>query len=615
MNKKELTSDEKRNILSKEGTYTKEELYLLSDLIVDDLYLRYLIENNLIKPEDVTKPWVTRHLKRPLQVLDTTNTLYQAYVNANKDNLKGVATYIADKDRVILHEELIELIDDFANGLLEYGIGPDSRVGNIVIGSYEEPMCLLSPNKNGSVVKYLDVLKIENLGHDIENSNLDVLLMDEEFLPLEPMVNPKNIPVIVLNATKDYTNTKYLSFEKVLALGASKPRKKAYIGSCDDKSLIINSSGTTGPAKPIAHSNKTTLSSVQRKMFIDLSMGRGNFVYKAIPSHLGYGSINTMYSGLISGTGVIIRKFVPEEMFEFSVKLLHEFKDIIKRHNLNEDALLLFFTSPMFFKYIFEKENLKDIKDLSFLGTVLGAGAATTKEEVETYDKELEERNCSITILNGFGSNEFLGPITCCSNSHNLFGSTGFPVIGTNVRIVDRKTLETLPSNTVGKILVESDSRCIGYEGMPEKTKKAIKVTPDGKEMFDTRDLAYFDENGFMHFVGREERVLVRNDTKNNIEGIENKIKHNEIVRECAMIATEDDVIDSIAYIVIDDKYKNEDASELINRIQAESHLSVFEMPAKFEIVETIPFTGSGKIDYQKLQQMRKDVSLALRRQ
>ena len=604
-----VSREEKTKILLGTGLYRKEELDLLQDAILDDLYLKYMIKTGKLPIEECKKPWITYYKDRPHKFLDTDKTLYQNYVIANEDNKNGIAVYDSNTDRIIKHDELKQLIDSFARGLLEYGIDKDSRVGIVVLGSYEEPMCLLSPNKNGSLIKYLDFMKGPgSMKHDIEISNLDILLIDEQMPALEPIINEKKLPVIVLNATKDYSNTKYLSFEKVLSLGASKPSKDAYEKPVNEPALIINSSGTTGVPKPIVHSNKTIISSVQKKLFIDFPMERGNYVFKAIPSHIGFGLINTMYSSLVSGTGVILKYFVPEAMFDYTVNLLANYKNFLKKYNLDEKSLLLIYTSPMFYRFVFD--HVDQIEDLSFLGALLGAGSGMTKEELEVMKKKLLDRNSKINVCNGYGQNEFAGPVTCNDNSHNVNGSAGYPVIGTDVKVVDLDSLEEMPPFKEGRILEKAESEFLYYEGMEDETHRVKITMPDGSVWFDTKDQGYFDDNGFVYVTGRASRVLIRQDLKISIEAIENKIKSHPAVKECAIVTQKTNGIDEdpIAYIILSDDFKGMNSAQLVYWIQtSNSKLSEFEMPIEFNIVDNLPYLGSGKVDYQKVLSMHKN--------
>ena len=598
-----ISRSEKINILLSKGIYTREELDLLQDSILNDLYLKHLVDTGVITKEESGKPWIQYYQDRPHKFLNTNASLYKNYVEANKDNPYGRAIYSADNDRIIKSNELIHLIDCFANGLLEIGINSESRAGVIALGSYEEPVCLLAPNKNGTLIKYLDYIKgPASMRADVEKSNIDILIMDEVFLQVENIINPKNVPVIVLNPTRNYDNTKYLTFDKVLNIGASSVTKQVTGIDNYAPSLIINSSGTTGVPKPIVHSNYTVNSSAQKKLFIDLPMTRNNAVFKVIPSHIAYGLINTMYSSLISGTTIILNHITePNPDFKYTIELLRVFKQLTKKHIFSEDAQLMYFASPMFYRVIYDNIDLFD--DLSFCGAFLAAGSKMTKEEIITLSQKFSEKNMNLTICNGYGQNELAGPVACNDISHNAPGSGGYPVIGTDVKVIDLDTLEEVPAGVEGRIIEKSDSEFLYYEGMETETKKSKIILPNGEEYFDTKDIGFFDENGFIYISGRASRVIIRNDLKLSMDSIEEKLKKQPAIKNCILITrkTKGSDDEHVAIIELKPEYEDVSREEIINAIKTgPNKLSPEEVPVDFRFVDEIPFLSNGKPNYQQ---------------
>ena len=72
-------------------------------------------------------------------------------------------------------------------------------------------------------------------------------------------------------------------------------------------------------------------------------------------------------------------------------------------------------------------------------------------------------------------------------------GTIGHPLPGVSVRIVDPDTLEALPLNKPGMLLVKGPNVMKGYLGRPEKTAEVLK---DG--WYTTGDIATMEEDGFL---------------------------------------------------------------------------------------------------------------------
>ena len=57
--------------------------------------------------------------------------------------------------------------------------------------------------------------------------------------------------------------------------------------------------------------------------------------------------------------------------------------------------------------------------------------------------------------------------------SGNKPGTVGHPLPGVAVKVVDPATMEPLPPNAEGLLLVKGPNRMLGYLGQPERTAEA----------------------------------------------------------------------------------------------------------------------------------------------
>lgn len=595
--------------------YKAGELELLQDEILDDLYLKLLITSDRLSIKDCEKPCVINYPWRPTRFIEINKSLYDNYVDANKDNANGIAVYSFENGRTLKHGELKELTDAFARGLLEYGIDINSKVGIMANDAFEEPMGLLSPNELGARVKFLDYFKSPfDTKVDVEKGNIDILFIDEAFLVMEPIINEKGVPVVVLNATRDYANTKYIPFDKVVSLGASKMdnelkkhKSKVDLISHDSPVLEIKSSGTTGAPKTILHSHNSINSSTQKLYFTGFPFGRDTCVLKSIPSQLGLGSLTTLYAGLVSGTGIIlIRPASKEEAFKQNVQVIKNFKDIREKCGLSENAILMDFCSPMFIRGI--EDDIDQIDDMSHVGGFLAAGAKMTKQELAEFNEANKKRGCTVPITNAYGQNELAGGVTMNTPKHDVPGTAGYPVIGTDVIIVDQETFEKLPNGTIGKILERSSSKFLGYDGMEERTKKATITLADGTKWFDTRDIGFFDETHSLHVVGRDSRTIDNTDFKMNLDYMEEKLLNLGKFKEVAIVPLHKGN-DQLPVLLCTPKNEFKDMSLAEINQQSQMVFGLYEMPVKTIIVDKLPSLPSGKIDYQTLEYVVNQLS------
>lgn len=548
------------------------------------------------------RPWITRYYNNPNANFNLQETLYTTYLNASRNRLDDIAVYVDDTKKQYTNRELINLIDKASVGFRSLGINEKSKVGIFLNGSVEEVVTLFALSKLGALCKYIDFMKsIPAMKHSLQETDLNLLVMDECFLPLDQLINEKKLPIIVANSTNCYDNGHHISYENLYQKKCNDGVAAAtYI---DGKpTIMINSSGTTGEPKPIVHTDYSINAAAQKMLYTDYPVRSGHVLIKMIPSQIGLGLVTSLYTGLIGGTEVVLisGKSTPE----FTIKLVSfvkNFQQFKKDFQLSALAELNIFTAPVFIRALVKSP---EIKDLSFIGALLGAGSKMTKEELDDLEEIAGRKGCRVPICNGYGQNEMAGAVTLNLNHYNVNGSAGFPTYGTEVIIVDTETKERLAPNQIGLVLENSNSEFQEYEKLKEKTEQAYITLPDGSRWFNSYDLGYMDEDGFLYITGRTTRVVIREDFKISLDEIERKIRALPFIADCATIISEyGGSIEQIAAFLI---AENNAIKDIRGMIEAVNALSEFEMPSEFFVVESLPYKTNGKIDYEKVKEIYK---------
>ncbi|MBE9018443.1 long-chain fatty acid--CoA ligase [Chroococcidiopsidales cyanobacterium LEGE 13417] len=116
-----------------------------------------------------------------------------------------------------------------------------------------------------------------------------------------------------------------------------------------------------------------------------------------------------------------------------------------------------------------------------------------------------------VEILVGYGLTE-TSPVTHVRRPwRNLRGSSGLPMAGTEAKIVDPETRQTLPSMQRGLVLIRGPQVMQGYYKNPEATAKAID--PEG--WFDTGDLGLVTPKNDIVLTGRAKDTIVLSNGEN----------------------------------------------------------------------------------------------------
>lgn len=555
-------------------------------------------DENLTGYPSIDKPWLKYYTEEKNIDFDINQTIYNNFKKVackKPDDLAFIDFITGIK---VTYSELLNQSDKFANSLNAIGITNESKVGVLGFNSVIDPVVLLGANKIGATTVFVNP---DGGPKEIAESviNLDILILQNIFVELEPIINVNHIPVIVCGDCPQLPSPRCKYYKDFIGNGKE---VEEFIPKADLSALVIFSSGSTGIPKPIVHSNHTVNAAILKMLYSDFSINNDNFLIKAIPSHIGLGVITTMLVGLLSGTPYIQLNGLPNPatgLTEETFDLIANYDTWLQKNGFNKNMGLILFAAPYFAKFLLS--HIDELTDLSMIKGILLGGAKMLKEELDVMDLAFAEKGLQVPICNGYGQNEMGGAVALNTVHHNKNGSAGYPVYGTTVRIVDRYTKEDLPYNTVGQILEKSESKFICYMGMPEKTDAATIILSDGTEWYDSTDLGYMDEDGFVYISGRTNRVVIKTDHKVSLDVVEAKIKSIPAVNDVAVVPYPNgkEEGDTMAFVVLADEYTELSLADIND---TKYDLTIFESPVKLVIIKELPRMNNGKVDYRALE-------------
>ena len=134
------------------------------------------------------------------------------------------------------------------------------------------------------------------------------------------------------------------------------------------------------------------------------------------------------------------------------------------------------------------------------------SGGGSLARHLETFFETI-----GVEVLVGYGLTETSPILTVRRSSHNVRGSSGLPLAGTEIRIVNPETRTPLGLLEKGLVLARGPQIMAGYFANPEATAKAID--PDG--WFDTGDLGMVIPQGDLVLTGRAKDTIVLTNGEN----------------------------------------------------------------------------------------------------
>lgn len=235
-------------------------------------------------------------------------------------------------------------------------------------------------------------------------------------------------------------------------------------------------------------------------------------------------------------------------------------------------------------------------KDLPKLRWVMSSGDRLNPDTA----KILLEKFPELEIHNVYGMAELGGrfltmPPAWLSTYPN---SVGFPVPGYEIKVIS-ETGELCSAGEPGNIIATCPWPIMGY----------LRAEKENKELFcshglRTGDVGYVNEEGFVFLTGRSDTVFKRSGFKVASQPIMDAISSLEFVEDAYVCGKPHDTEGHVpyAYIQFAVGYENTSHKMMVSILRTEKKLPSDHIPLKFISVPSIPRTGSGKVDRQRME-------------
>jgi acyl-CoA synthetase (AMP-forming)/AMP-acid ligase II len=180
-------------------------------------------------------------------------------------------------------------------------------------------------------------------------------------------------------------------------------------------------------------------------------------------------------------------------------------------------------------------------------------------------------------------------------------GSTGLPVPGVELRIVDPESGGDCAPGEVGELWSRSGANALGYLKRPETT--AAKFTPEG--WLRTGDLVRADEQGYIYICGRLDDLISVGGENVYPKEVEAILMGHPAIEEACVVAAKHRLKGEapVAWVVLAHG-RNAGEEELrrwfLERGPAYAH------PRRIFFLERLPLSGTNKIDRKALQEAAK---------
>lgn len=240
----------------------------------------------------------------------------------------------------------------------------------------------------------------------------------------------------------------------------------------------------------------------------------------------------------------------------------------------------------------FTNHPLLDKFDLS---SMLSCGSGGAPMPVEAA-KKFESKTGAV-IFEGYGLSE-TAPVVCMNPTDvdkRKFGSIGFPIPSTDVKIVDKDTgLIELKQGEDGEIAVHGPQVMQGYWNKPAENDKVFREI-DGKRYFLTGDIGNIDEDGYITITDRKKDLILVGGFNCYPREVEEVLYGHPDVENAAVIGIPDEKSgESVKAYVQKVQGSNVTEQELLDYCR--EHLAGYKRPRSIEFRDELPTSVVGKV-------------------
>jgi benzoate-CoA ligase family protein len=490
---------------------------------------------------------------------------------------RGGRTAIICRDRTLTYAQLAEEVGRVGNGLRKLGVQEEQRVLLLLPDCPEFVAAYFGVMKIGAVaVPTSTALRSDDYAYFLGESRAKVLIVhDSLYGEVAPALahQPYLRHVLVCGGLQEH----HLNWEEWLA--GCPPQLDSEPTSKDDVAFWLWTSGSTGRPKASVH--------LQRD-WIYCCEGYGRGVLDIGPDDITFSSSKLFHAyGL--GNGLMFPFHVGATTALYPGK--PQAKAILETAQTTQPTL--FFSVPTLYAAMLQEIERGGGFDLSSVRLAVSAAEPLPAEIFRRWKERL-----GFEILDGIGSTELLHIYLSARAGHVRPGSTGQPVPGYDIRIVEPDGRE-VPPGVIGDLLVSGESTARCYWNHRELSRDRMR----GKWFF-TGDKYSVDEDGYFWYAGRSDDLFrVSGQWVSPVE-VESTLIEHACVLEAAVVAYEEETKFHTpkAFVVL--KQGVTGNSELIRELQdfVKKRMTPYKYPRRIEFVTELPKSAAGKLLRYKLR-------------
>ena len=553
--------------------------------------------------------WDKFYPKDKLKVKVPDMSLYEFIYENNKTRQNNIA--INYFGRKISYYELFTSIDICAKALTSQGVREGDVVSICMANTPEAVIAFYAVSKIGAIANMIHPLSAEEEIKTalIDTNSVVLIAINMCYKNIKNVIEETNVYKAIIVSPRDSmprltgagyylleerkifipkSNEKFTRWNDFMAHGMKYNTKVLRHTTKDTPAVILHSGGTTGTPKNILLSNGNINVVVGQAQTSLPDVDDSDSFLCILPMFHCFGLVETIHFPL--GTGCTLMLIPRFDASRFD-KVLTKYKPTILPG------------VPTLFEALIKNKHMDKV-DLSRIKYVVSGGDTLTEEKNFKVNEFLHQHHCKRNIVQGYGLSETSGGCIFATEGTDVLGSSGIPLVGNNIKIVDVETKDELPPNKPGEIMISGPSVMLGYLNNVKETNEVLEKDKKGRIWVHTGDMGYVNEDGLLFFVQRLKRLIIVSGYNVFPSHIEEVLERHEAVLSCCVVGIPHPYKVQVpkAYIVLNEKYKSNARIKKSIEEYCEKNLAKYMIPKEFEYRESLPKTMIGKVDYRKLE-------------
>ena len=562
----------------------------------------------------IVKPWMKHYdpewAARPIPAC----SMYAQLKESSGNSLDQTALSYYGTE--ITYLEMMKKIDQYAAAYAELGVKAGEYVSFFTVSLPETIYSLYGLNKIGAVCNLIDVRTDKDHTKEfIAKAKSDVLIVLDLVWPkVADALDELGIRKVIVQSAGDslpffkkiavklktktqvpFDGKRILRDKELAAMGAGKQVEEIPYEK-DRPAMVTRTGGTTGVSKGVLLTNDS-MNAVYANFRDVVGTGKGNSFLNFLPLAASYGIACGIHMGLCMNViDILIPKFSPDD-----------FADLI--HDLKPNYII---GVPIFYENLMHSPKMKNF-DFSFIEAMAAGGDSANIGFEKRLYKFMSERNVRYPMSQGYGMSETSSAVAFGVFHTHKDGSAGIPAAHSTISVFKPDTTEELDIGETGEICITGPTLMKEYLDEPEETAHVMWEHPDGQKWVHSGDIGYIDEDGFLFLKGRMKRSVVRFDGhKSYPVQIEAVVNRHPGVKVCCVVPIQDRTHEQGEWPLVIAEPPEEftgDMTELRQEIMTMCAEGIEErsQPVGCVIVDKIPLTDVGKVDFKHLSEEYRD--------